>query len=302
MALHGKLLLTNTNGCEGVGVPVSVVTSCSAAGWEKYGRRFLETFSQFWPTDVHLYFASEDALHLPSCRQPSTFIDLNTDAAAVAFLQRNISNHAANGLRSSLVPAIRDKYHGYNFRMDAFRFSKKVFAIKMAADLVPDGRLIWLDADVVTTDPIPHTFLQTLPPLGYAIAYLSRKPYHSECGFVGYDLDHAATRPFIKEFYNTYVTDAVFKLREWNDCFVFDHLRKVMAVPSYPIPHMSITHPFVHSVLGNYMDHLKGKRKERGVSPDHPKLGHLVPKIKLKPKPRPVIVRPKPKFGRVVRR
>ena len=280
---------------------VSVVTSCSIAGWHEYGEHFLETFDKFWPRDVHLYFASEDQLPLPArltSGRSLTFIDLNTDTQAVEFLKRAVTNHAANGLNGKSVPTIRDKHHGYNFRMDAFRFSKKVFAIKMAADLVPNGRLIWLDADVVTLVSVPHTFLQTLPPIGHAIAYLGRKPYHSECGFVGYNLDHATTRPFINEFYSTYITDAVFKLKEWNDCFVFDHLRRIMSVPSYSIPHKSVTHPFVHSVLGNYMDHLKGKRKQRGASPDHPKLRkHSL----FESRPRTVIPRPRPKLGKTRR-
>lgn len=253
-------------------ISVSVVTSCSAKGWEQYGRRCVETFDKFWPPDVNLYIVSEDALPVPPVGlRLAACLNLNSNPDAAAFLKRHAANLRANGLRKGNLATIRDKQHGYNFRMDAFKFSKKVFAIRMAADLVAAGRLIWLDADVVTTGFVPYDLLLTLPPAGSAIAYLDRKSYHSECGFVGYNLDHPMAHHFISEFARTYATDLVFKLKEWNDCFVFDHLRRAMCVPTYAIPHKSVSHPFVHSVLGDYMDHLKGNRKQRGASPDHPK-------------------------------
>lgn len=253
-------------------MPIAVVTSCSAAGWLQYGRHFFDTFDRFWPLDVDLYIASEDVLPLPrGNRHQVTFIDLNSNLEVVEFLKRCASNPRANGSSSGRVVTMQDKRYGYNFRMDAFRFSKKVFALKMAADRVLRGRLIWLDADVVTTALVPWGFLTELPPASQALAYLDRKPYHSECGFVGYNLDHPITHAFINKFAGTYLSDAVFELKEWNDCFVFDHLRKTMGVSSYAIPHKSVSHPFVHSVLGQYMDHLKGRRKDRGMSHDHPK-------------------------------
>ena len=269
---------------------VSVVTSCSAAGWEQYGQRFVESFDKFWPPEVALYVVSEDNLPVASVKRMFTFekvtrritfIDLNSSAQFTEFSKRHASNPRAHGVRVlPVIPTIKDKHHGYNFRMDAVKFSKKVFAIGMVADLVT-GRLIWLDADVVTIDSVPYDFLATLPPVNYAIAYLDRKPYHSECGFVSYDLEHPAVRYFISKFVAAYATDSVFKLKEWNDCFAFDYLRVEMNVPSYPIPHKSTTHPFVHSVLGRYMDHLKGMRKQKGVSHDHPRLTARLKGIKV---------------------
>ena len=250
---------------------VSVVTSCSLAGWEQYGRRFVETFDKFWPQDIPLYVVSEDALQIGthSPRQVS-FLDLKSDAAFTGFNQRNAENPRANGGRGGVTPHAMDKKSGYNFKMDAIRFSKKVFAVGVVANFVPAGRLIWLDADVVTIEPVPHEFLLTLPPADAAVAYLGRIGYHSECGFVGYNLDHFATRDFIQKYVGVYASDKVFKLKEWNDCFVFDWLRVHLHLPGYSIPHTSPSHPFVHSVLGQYMDHLKGRRKQRGASHDHP--------------------------------
>ena len=255
---------------------VSVVTSCSIAGWNQYGRRFVETFDKFWPADIPLYVVSEDALPCLPDHGGRKFVplDLNLSTEFAAFSNRHKSNARAHGLRAGMKATVMDKRHGYNFKMDAVRFSKKVFAVGMATQLVPAGRLIWLDADVVTIDYVPHKFLSTLPPDNYAVAYLGRKNYHSECGFVSYNLDHPATRPFIDRYVGTYTTDKVFKLSAWDDCAVFDHVRAAKGVPSFSIssPTNYTHHPFVHSPLGQYMDHLKGRRKGQASSPEHPVL------------------------------
>ena len=33
---------------------ITVVTTFSDAGWEQYGKRFVETFTQHWPQDIKL--------------------------------------------------------------------------------------------------------------------------------------------------------------------------------------------------------------------------------------------------------
>ena len=70
-----------------------------------------------------------------------------------------------------------------------------------------------------------------------------------------------------------YVTGDVFKLLEWHDSAVFWELSKKFIHDK----HIAVNdigyrkgvtghHVFVNSVLGNYMDHFKGKRKETGTS------------------------------------
>lgn len=253
--------------------PIVVVTSCSAQGWKSYGMRFLDTFHRFWPQTIELFVVSEDPILLPqsiTSRRKVTFLSLwQLSPKALGFHQRHQTNHKARGLDAPDSV----KKHGYSFRHDAYKFSKKVFAIDLVANqLQGTQRLIWLDADVVTHSPVPGDMFLELPPYGLALAYLDRGKFHSECGFVGYNLEHEATRPFIAEFTRLYDSDAVFALEEWHDSWVFDMVRRRLGTPSYPIPYRgAITHPFVYSVLGQYMDHLKGARKQRGVSHDHPK-------------------------------
>lgn len=255
-----------------------VVTSCSLEGWDKYGLKFLTSFDQFWPADVQLHIVSEDPIKPPDSilrKRPQIRLwDLNKSKDAVSFAQKHESNPVANGFRPGCpIAAWRSKKTGYDYRRDAFRFSKKVFAINLVLPEIKAPRFIWLDADTVTLKGVPPTLFDKLPPHTHALAYLDRTPYHSECGFVGYNLEHVATRRFLKAFADIYASEGVFKLDEWHDSYVFDWLRRRHGVPSFPIPYdrRHITHPFVYSELGQYMDHLKGLRKQRGVSHDHPR-------------------------------
>lgn len=244
----------------------AVVTSCSAQGWLEYGRRFVETFVAHWAADVPLFVVSEDAL--PQFKR-AYHIHIACSEAAAAFLKRHDTLRARGRVRergdAGWTP--NKIQAGYNFRYDAFRFCKKVFAIDLIARRLGEGLLFWIDMDVVTFADVPTALLHRLLPADKALACLDRGPYHSECGFVGYNLDHPLGLPFIREFAALYASDQVFGLQEWHDSWVFDWLRKKTNVPTFAIPHHSRRHPFPNSELGRYMDHLKGERKRNGVTP-----------------------------------
>jgi hypothetical protein len=166
---------------------------------------------------------------------------------------------------------------GYNFRFDACKFSKKVFAIAMIAEhlaIGPPAKLFWIDADTITHAPVPLALLDRVLPDGAALSCLARQGYHSECGFVGYNFGHTAATRFIKSFEALYHSEAVFQLAEWHDSWVFDWLRNKLQTPTHNIPHKSKGHPFVNSVLGDYMDHMKGNRKKLGRTQKGEKLSH----------------------------
>ena len=69
------------------------------------------------------------------------------------------------------------------------------------------------------------------------------------------------------------ITDEVFKLLEWHDSYVFWHLSKIYRkeknIQVNDIGYWKGVkghHVFVNSELGDYMDHMKGKRKKIGTS------------------------------------
>ena len=152
----------------------------------------------------------------------------------------------------------------YNYRFDACKFAHKVFALYRAGRETAADTIIWLDADVVTKKPITEEFLSSVVPEHCLVSYLGRKDWHtSECGFVGYN-----SRRFLQAFRSMYMSRNIFKLDEWHDSFVFDHLRTHWKHGGY-FHNISRGIPGKHvwplSPLGEYLSHLKGPaRKEHG--------------------------------------
>lgn len=247
-----------------------VVTSCSAAGWKEYGARFVKTFLKFWPASVELVLCSEDDLSKAAAKfvDYENFTILDLRAAAGVFIDRHSNNALTHGKRQA--PGQRGWSgskiaRGYNFRYDAARFGLKAFAIDMAAQRRSAGKLFWVDADVVTFESMPVSLLDQTLPADFALSCLDRgSEYHSDCSWVGYNLDHPQTRPFIAAFKAIYDNDSVLKLAEWHDSWVFDWLRREHRVPTHCIPHTSRGHPVPNSAIGAFCDHLKGDRKKVG--------------------------------------
>jgi hypothetical protein len=133
--------------------------------------------------------------------------------------------------------------------------------------------MIWLDADSHTHSPVPIEWLSVVCPPESMISYLGRgEKYHSECGWVGYNLTYPATRDFIREFVGMYNTDKIFNEREWHDSYIWDVVRRLHdnskffnLNPSWQDKGLA-GHPFINSELGKYMDHVKGERKLQGMS------------------------------------
>lgn len=260
--------------------PISVVTSCSLKGWEQYGRRFVETFDKFWPESVSLLIVSEDKLPVPfpfkhryqaclSLNQSELWSRFNIQFGGNLW----VAGNGAVTRPPGVAPNWRDT-KGYNFRFDAFKFCKKVFAIELAARRVQEGRLLWIDADSLTFADVPEELAEKVLPSAYALSCLARPGYHSECGFVGYNLDHSGAIHFLRQFTNLYASGEVFALAEWHDSWVFDWLRNKLMTATYAIPHRSKGHPFVNSELGKYLDHLKGARKVQGRSKPNEQVVH----------------------------
>lgn len=258
---------------------VSIVTSCSAPLWKEYGFKCVQSLVDFLPPEVTLHLVSEDSLDLSEMRRVGhgrlMFWPLSNSAMARVFYEKNKDNDRAKGLSGHKPHPTRAG--PYDFRLDAWRFSKKVFAIDLIAELVNTDRLLWIDADTVAFAHVPLEFLQRLPPDDADVAFLDRPNYHSECGFIGYNLKSPDTKLFIRRFADLYYSGEVFSLKEWHDSWVFDWMRKNseekfgFKIKNHKIPHTNTIHPFVFSELGQYMDHLKGARKKRGLSTEHPR-------------------------------
>lgn len=249
-----------------------IVSSCSRNGFEEYGKRFIEGFLKYWPDErLTFYIEGQDKSALSEQYPSVVFHDL---LEFHDFRQFEKLIAASDPLFSG---RFRDPHSGketYNFRYDANKFFRKVFAVTEydLAEKIACGErepFAWLDADIVFRKELPERFLtETLA--DHAIAYLGRSGMYSETGFIAWDPRKNTHDDFMRLYRAVYLNGAFSMLTEWHDCQVFDFVRVMLECKSRNLAKgCDPNHPFVYSVLGNYMDHLKGpERKAAGKSPE----------------------------------
>ena len=238
---------------------ITVCSGFSPNGYNEYGKRFLETFSAFWPASIGLRVYTEAPVDVPRGK----CVDVMVCDGLAAFVAKHERNAAARGREPSARWKDGERAAGYSYKWDAHKFIKQLVIPADAARELPDGdTLVWLDADVVSFAPVSANLIPSL--LGDAdLCYLGRGKKHSEIGFWAVRLN-AHTRAFLQELADTYTQERVFALSEWHSAFVFDHVRRKYAdaIKQRDITPGGSGHVWFQSPLGTCTDHCKGARKK----------------------------------------
>ena len=129
---------------------------------------------------------------------------------------------------------------------------------------------IWCDGDVRTHTKIPEDFLQSIAPNDNQLAtYLGRKTW-PECGWMMFNTKHHAFENLMDRWRWIYESDDIFNHKEYHDSYIFGELVAEQRAKGVEFNDLGGDnaggHIFINSVLGKYMDHLKGFRKEVGKS------------------------------------
>lgn len=250
----------------------AVITTFHQPGLTQYAQTMINTFEEYWPDTVDLYCYAEDCK--PITTKPNVHVlDLHEQSPDLVQFKEKYKNVPwANGME---MKETGWPFETNNFKWDAVRFSNKVFTVIDAVRNIPADWVIWLDADSKTHSPVTLEFLQRVCPANHFVSYLGRRAkYHSECGWVAYNVRHPDADQFVTDWRNLYMTGSLFDLKEYHDSFVFDHLRTQYQKRgtsfynlSPELPGKGPGHPFIASELGTVMDHMKGtQRKELGHS------------------------------------
>jgi hypothetical protein len=164
-----------------------------------------------------------------------------------------------------------------SYKNDAVRFCYKVYAIAQALDdYAYDNytRLLWIDSDTVfhkefDEEWITHNLYKDNTIMGYA----GRSNYYSECGLLLFNLEHPKTRAYINTVRRYYDTDNLYLLPEQHDSYIWDYARQHYEQQGHlfnnwaqHIAHKVQGGHILVYLYGEYMDHLKGKRKQQGYS------------------------------------
>lgn len=263
---------------------ITVVTTFHPEGYSLYGERFLESFSKHVDKRIKLIVYAENCN--PDNPDPTRIEILKQNRALpklVSFKKRWHGVPRANGDISADPVLSRRKDSDKKFKWDAVRFANKTYAVFDACERAKKDWVVWMDADtVVHSDWSYEQFLECLPSTSW-ITYVGRgkgSQTWPECGFYGLNLNDPVCRDFVKEFERMYedAEQGMFTLEEWHDSFIFGHILNKFKVQHPNVLDYSAEmylreaktggggHPLINSKLGQWIDHMKGDRKNLGRS------------------------------------
>jgi len=231
---------------------IKVITSFGPGGWDKYAKKFVESFVKYWPADVQLEVWYHDT-EKPHFINPRVhFRSLHEIEAHEVFVE-------------SASPISNPQ----DYRYDVVKFGHKVYAVCNTVKEDWDW-LIWLDADIETTSGVTRADIsgwlaapdgeEELPD----VVHLDRKTMtYSETSFVAYNLMKEKACSLLVDMNYEYETGEVLLFREWHDGFVFErllrlHQRHDLLAKSLTTEGYLGLEAFMNSPLGARMIHYKG--------------------------------------------
>lgn len=263
---------------------ITVVTTFHKPGLDLYGQRFLDSFAERVDKRIKLLVYAEDCNPSvdPMCENitvlnaKETLPKLNAFKSKwgnVPYANGDITNHPARRGRKDWQK---------KFKWDAIRFANKTYAVFDACERSEDW-CVWMDADTFVHSDWTYDQFKALLPEDKWITYVGRgkgSQTWPECGFYGMNLNHGACKQFLEEFERMYedAENGMFKLVEWHDSFIFGDIVNRMKVLRPDVLDYSAEmylkearsggggHPLINTVLGKWIDHMKGDRKVTGKS------------------------------------
>lgn len=260
---------------------ITALTTFHKSGLELYGQRFIDSFAQRVDKKIKLLVYAENCE--PNNPDPAQIEIISaTELLKLNQFKAQWGNvPKANG--KCPFPERRPRDHHKEFKWDAVRFANKVYAVFDAVERANTNWVVWIDADTYVHSPIDYDQFTNLLPNDKWITYVGRgkgSQTWPECGFYGLNTNHTTCKLFLKEFEFMYneAEKGIFTLDEWHDSFVFGTIIKklILTDPNYYDYSENIYnqtaktggggHPLINSVLGNFFDHMKGDRKNKGKS------------------------------------
>lgn len=262
---------------------ITVVTTFHKPGLEQYGQRFLDSFAQRVDKKIKLLVYAESCQPInPDPDQIKIFDQFEALPKLNQFKSTWGNVPKANGIPPEDIKARRPRDWHKEFKWHAIRFANKVYAVFDACQRSQDW-CVWMDADTfVHSDWSYDDFKKQLPDNVW-LTYVGRgkgSQTWPECGFYGMNLRDPVCKLFLEEFERMYedAENGIFKLEEWHDSYVFgDILARYKARDPNVLDYSAEMylkeaktggggHPLINGILGTWIDHMKGVRKQEGRS------------------------------------
>jgi hypothetical protein len=261
---------------------ITVITTFHKPGLDLYGQRFLDSFAKNVDKKIKLLVYAEDCVPVNPDPEQITILDSKQALPKLsAFKEKWKDVPKANG--KCPWPERRPRDWNKEFKWDAIRFANKTYAVFDAFEKRAATWIVWMDADSYIHSPWSYDQFRSLLPNNKYITYVGRgkgSQTWPECGFYGMNLNHPVCHSFLQDFERMYedADNGIFTLDEWHDSYVFGVLLDKYsdfkdATLDYSEGIYNNTaktggggHPLINSILGTWMDHMKGDRKNSGKS------------------------------------
>lgn len=212
--------------------------------YNEIAERFLNSYVDRFPCRIVAYHEGQELFSHPQIE----YRNLHDVKDFDAFIERIKRVAGSDG----------NTPEGFDFRFNANAYCRKVFAQNDVFDR--DSIVFWLDADTLVKKPVPETFLKALFN-GDALCYLGRNTY-TETGFLGFQTTHPDFAKFRANYLPWFTSGKIFgQLKGWHDCIAFDHARQGVSGHNLSPNGKNYDAVMEQSVLAEYLDHLKGQRK-----------------------------------------
>jgi hypothetical protein len=240
---------------------LEVITTYNKKYYDICGKKMIETFIKYWPKDVHLYAYWQQ--QMPEIFADNVhYIDLyEQNPHLQRFVFDNQLDEEKNG-----------KINGeYDFQRDGVKFSHKVFAQTHRIKHTTADVLLYLDADTYTHTEPNLDYLDSIMPEDHLCTYFGRPRLYDETGFYMHNAKHYKAIVWADALEKIYTEGELWTYPLQVDCYTmyagrqkFKDQKQLDLVEHHG--GLGKKHPFVNSPLGEFLDHLKGDRKELGHS------------------------------------
>lgn len=229
------------------------ITSMDQAYYEKSGRACIQSYGVHWPHDIPLVVYNEDMADPPK-------------------------NKWTHYVPWSQMPVEYRNFTARDHGHRVLQFAKKAFSIIHAMQNVNCDRLIWLDADVVTTMAVHPQLLDMITPnhvlsTHYGVKHNwpsednpGRISFSCETGFLVLNRRHEMFDTFSQRYLEYYRSDLGYSLRRFYDGEVYGAVVAEMQAAGAQMfelnPGQRHKTPIPRSLMAPYITHYKAGAKD----------------------------------------
>jgi len=234
-----------------------VITTFSKDGYELYGKKMIDSWSEFWP-DSHRLTVYTEGYELLNLSKNVRTLDLDSCCPDLAVF------------KSSSIKMLRDNDKKHNNRIKkTIKWCHKVYAMSHALKTSTHDYLIFLDGDTRTIKTIPKNIASKLVLNNlFAVHFETLKNrLHFETGLVVFNLHHTLKTWLAQEIVKPYDTMAVYNMEKTWDGFVLADIWKKY---NLPVTNLSAgcAGVFCNPLVKSFIQHDVGPKKYQGTDYD----------------------------------